>query len=121
MRYAFVGIATLIVYMAVGNTLIQFGISINWMAIISFTAAIAFSYILQKTWVFQDSRPAFKSLPKFLVMTLIGYVINSYVLNELIPQLPIPVAQLIAASAVVISNALFSFCWIFAIHSKDSI
>lgn len=91
---------------------------VKWMAPISFSAAITVNYILQKIWVFQDTRPVINSLPKFFTMTLVGYTINSLLLHALIPDFPLPVAQLIAASTIVISNALFSFLWVFATHSK---
>lgn len=94
--------------------------TIKWIALISFSAAIIVNYILQKLWVFQDARPVIDSLPKFFTMTLVGYAINSFLLNELIPNYSLPVAQLFTASTIVISNALFSFLWVFAIHTKDN-
>ncbi len=117
-RYAIVGIATLCVYLIAGAALYRSGVSINWVATLSFTAAVAVNYVLQKMWVFQDSRSVIASLPKYFVMTLVGYVTNFFALNASISQLPLPVAQLFAASAVVISNALFSFLWVFAIKSE---
>lgn len=120
-RYAFVGIITLCVYLFAGTALYRSGVSINWVATLSFTAAVAVNYVLQKMWVFQDSRPVIASLPKYFVMTLVGYVTNSFVLNASISQLPLPAAQLIAASAVVISNALFSFLWVFTIKTERTL
>lgn len=121
-RYAVVGIVTLCVYLIAGNALYKTGFSINVVATFSFTAAVAINYALQKIWVFQDSRPVVVSLPKYFIMTLVGYLTNSLVLNSSISQLfSLPVAQLIAASAVVVSNALFSFLWVFAVKAERKI
>lgn len=105
----------------VGLLLNQSGLTIKWIAPISFSAAIFFNYILQKLWVFQDLRPITDSLPKFFTMTLVGYAINSFLLNELIPHFSLPEAQLLTALTIVISNLLFSFLWVFAIRTKDNL
>jgi putative flippase GtrA len=117
-RYASVGVVTLCVYLIAGAVLYRLDFSINWVATLSFTAAVAVNYVLQKMWVFQDSRPVIASLPKYFIMILVGYVTNGFALNASISQFPLPVAQLLAASAVVISNALFLFLWVFAIKSE---
>lgn len=119
-RYILVGTATLSVYLIVGTSLDRLGVSIMWLAPLSFTAAVVVNYILQKMWVFQDSRPVFASLPKFFVMTLVGYLTNSLVLSASISHFSLPVAQLLAASTVVILNALFLFLWVFALNSHTS-
>lgn len=107
------GLLTLAVYLAVGQALARAGFAMSAVAILSFTAAVAFNYGVQKLWVFRDARPVHQSLPKFLVATAIGYAINVAVLMAL-ATLPLVVAQLLAAAAVVMSNALFSFLWTFA-------
>jgi putative flippase GtrA len=98
----------------------QSGMAIKWTALLSFSSAIIVNYILQKLWVFEDMRPVIDSLPKFFTMTLVGYAINSFLLNELSPKFSLPVAQTFTASAIIISNALFSFLWVFAINTKNN-
>lgn len=121
MRYAFVGFTTLAIYLFVGVALDRAGVMILWLAPIAFSAAVTVNYILQKMWVFKDRRPVISSLPKFFVMTLVGFITNSVILGVAVSQLPLVLAQLLAASVVVLSNALFSFLWVFSTKEKSMI
>jgi putative flippase GtrA len=113
MRYAVVGVLTLAIYLIVGQALNRFEMPILAQASVSFGAAVSLNYFLQKAWVFKDARPTALSLPKYVVMVLVGYVINSLSLIALSPRMPLLLAQLTAVVLVVISNALLSFWWVF--------
>jgi putative flippase GtrA len=112
-RYAVVGVSTLAIYLALGEILHRLNAQLFWQASVPFLAAVTFNYLLQRGWVFDDSRPAVASLPKYVVMIVIGYLINFAAFVTLSPQMPLVAAQLIAAVLVVISNAVFSFSWVF--------
>jgi len=64
--------------------------------------------------VFVDHRPVFSSLPEYVVMVTVGFIVNSFVLTTLSPQVPLFWSQILAALAVVITNAVFAFLWVFA-------
>jgi putative flippase GtrA len=112
-RYAVVGVLTLAIYLIIGQSLNWFDVPVFAQASLSFGAAVSLNYFLQKAWVFQDSRPTVSSLPKYVVMVLVGYVINLLVLIALSPRMPLLLAQLTAVVLVVASNALLSFWWVF--------
>lgn len=112
-RYAVVGLVTLGVYLSVGQVLNRLDVSLMAQASVSFAAAVCINYLLQKTWVFQDRRPAARSLPKYAVMIAAGWAINFAALAVLSARLPLLVAQLGAVVLVVGWNALLSFCWVF--------
>lgn len=112
-RYAVVGVLTLAIYLACGEVMHELAWPLFWQASLPFIAAVAFNYVLQRVWVFEDSRPTSSSLPKYGIMIVIGYVINLLALVALSPRMPLVAAQLTAATLVVISNACFSFFWVF--------
>lgn len=112
-RYAVVGAVTLAVYLVVGALLQVTGATVVWLAPVAFAVAVAVNYILQRVWVFADPRPVGASLPKYTLMVAVGGAVNSYVLIALAPRMPLLWAQLLAATLVVLSNALFSFLWTF--------
>lgn len=112
-RYAVVGVLTLAIYLACGEVVHRFALPLIWQASLPFIAAVAFNYVLQRVWVFEDPRPTASSLPKYGIMIVIGYVINLLALVAFSPRMPLIVAQLTAAALVVISNAFFSFFWVF--------
>lgn len=114
MRYATVGFLTLAVYLAVGSGLRWVGASVGVLGALAFAVAVAMNYLLQRVWVFSDSRPVIASLPKYVVMVAVGYALNNYVLTALILEMPLIWAQCAAALAVVASNAGLSFLWIFS-------
>lgn len=113
-RYALVGIITTIVYLGVGAILQLVGLSINQLALLAFTAAVTVNFLMQRSWVFSDSKSFRDSLPRYIIMISIGYVINSLTLILLNPLMPLLFAQFTALILVVISNAIFSFLWVFS-------
>lgn len=112
-RYAVVGVLTLAVYLAVGQGLHRVAMTAFWQGSLSFSAAVTFNYLLQRLWVFRDPRPTASSLPKYVVMISIGYVINGLCLIALYPSVPLLMAQLAAALLVILANAALSFSWVF--------
>lgn len=115
-RYAVVGIITLAIYLAIGEVVHRLNIPLFWRAPVPFAAAVAANYLLQRAWVFEDPRPTFASLPKFVVMIIVGYVINFLALLTFLPRMPLLLAELSAVVLVVLSNAIFSFWWVFVRH-----
>lgn len=113
LRYAAVGLATLAIYLAVGGALHRLGWSIFWQSLLPFGAAVAVNYQLQRAWVFQDTRPLSSTMPRYAGMITLGFAINYVVLSTLSGHWPIALAQLAAATLVVMSNAACSFYWVF--------
>lgn len=125
-RYGIAGLATLGVYLAAGQLLERLGFPLLWQACVSFLAAVCVNYLLQKTWVFEDRRPAGHSLPKYLVMIGAGAAINLAALSILSTRWPLLAAQLGAVVVVVCWNATLSFCWVFlsrlpALHASERV
>jgi len=111
-RYAVVGGLTLALYLVCGEVVHGLALPLIWQMSLPFIAAVGFNYVLQRAWVFEDSRPTSSSLPRYGVMIAVGYVINVAALIAF-SRMPLVVAQLAAAVLVVASNAVFSFCWVF--------
>ena len=120
LRYGVVGLLTYALYAGTGHLLLRAEVSLPVLAPIAFTVAIVFNYLLQRAWVFDDSRPVSGSLPKYLRMVLVGYVINSIVLLTLVPSLSLSLAQFVAVVLVIISNGLFSFLYVFSVKVRGN-
>jgi putative flippase GtrA len=112
-RYAVVGFLTLAIYLFVAKVAARLGMALSWQASTAFISAVVVNYLLQRSWVFADSGPVASSLPKYVVMISVGYVVNLVALEALAPRIPVTVAMLVAVVVVVISNALLSFAWVF--------
>lgn len=112
-RYVIVGVATLAVYLTIGALLQITGVNVAILAPIAFAITVTVNYLLQRIWVFADSRPISASLPKYALMVTTGFALNSYTLITLSSHMTLLLAQLIAAALVVFSNILFSFLWTF--------
>lgn len=113
-RYAIVGLITMAVYLGFGAILQLAGLPMNLLALTAFTVAVAVNYLMQRAWVFSDSRPFTSSLPRYFFMISIGYAINSLTITLLTPFMPLLLAQSAAIILVVISNAIFAFLWVFS-------
>lgn len=113
-RYIVVGLLTYAIYAGVGQLLLRAGVRLSILAPTAFTAAIVFNYLMQRVWVFDDRRPLGTTLPKYLIMICVGYVLNSVVLIALVPSIPLSMAQFVSVILVVMSNALFSFLYVFS-------
>lgn len=119
LRYATVGGLTLAIYIGLGQLLHHSGLSVPWQASLSFIAAVAFNYLLQRSWVFEDSRSARDSLPKYVLMIAVGYAINLATLFAISYAVPLLAAQLAAVVLVVLWNAALSFCWVFLADARS--
>lgn len=119
-RYALTGLVTLGVYLSLGHLLHRLELPLLWQACVSFFGAVSVNYVLQKTWVFEDRRPAAHSLPRYCVMIAGGAAINLAALAVLVHQWPLLLAQLTAVILVVAWNALMSFCWVFLTSTRAS-
>jgi putative flippase GtrA len=112
-RYAAVGLLTLAIYLSVAKAAGRLGMTLSWQASMAFISAVVVNYLLQRSWVFADCRPAASSLPKYVLMVSVGYMVNLAALEALTPRIPVTVAMLVAVVVVVISNAVLSFTWVF--------
>lgn len=119
LRYATVGGLTLAIYIGLGQLLHHAGLSVPWQASLSFITAVAFNYLVQRSWVFDDSRPVRDSLPRYVLMIAVGYAINLAALFSLSPAVPLLAAQLAAVFLVVCWNAALSFCWVFLAEARS--
>lgn len=121
LRYAVVGVATLALYLALGEALRRLRWPMSALASVPFALAVLFNYLLQRGWVFKDHGPSRSSAPRFAAMIALGYTINYLALATLSSWIPLVFAQVVAACLVVVSNAALSFTWVFvhAIQSTD--
>ena len=108
----------MLVYLGSGAMMQSYGVPISLLALISFSVAIAINYIMQKAWVFKNVDYDKGSLQKYIFMICLGYFINIISLIVVTPYTSLFLAQMSAVVLVVISNALFSFLWIFSPKEK---
>lgn len=118
LRYAIVGLMTMFVYLGSGAMMQSYGVPISLLASISFSVAITINYIMQKAWVFKNVDYDKRSLQKYIFMICFGYFISIISLIVMAPFTSLFLAQMSAVVLVVISNALFSFLWIFSPKEK---
>lgn len=118
LRYAIVGLMTMLVYLGSGAMMQSYGVPISLLASISFSVAITINYIMQKAWVFKNVDYDKGSLQKYIFMICFGYFINIISLIVMTPYTSLFLAQMSAVVLVVISNAFFSFLWIFSPKEK---
>lgn len=119
-RYTTVGILTLAIYILVAKAGGLFGLSLSWQVSLAFISAVVFNYASQRSWVFADSRPVAASLPKYVAMVCVGYVINLLAIDAMTPRISLTAALVGASVLVSISNALFAFAWVFFIGGPAS-
>lgn len=112
-RYTAVGLLTFGVYVAAGQAARQLQLSLAMVGTLPFTLAVITNYLLQRHWVFEDCRPISASLPKYVVMIGLGYAINVAVLTWAPLAAPLFVVQTVAATVVVLSNAVLAFFWVY--------
>ena len=112
-RYAFVGLVTLGVYLVAGREVAAIGAAPLVQASVPFVAAVLVNYVLQRGWVFEDTRPVAATLPRYALMVGIGYLVNLGAFR-ISPFAVMLWTQLFAAALVVISNAVQAFLWVFA-------
>lgn len=120
-RYATVGLLTLAIYILVAKAGGRFGLSLSWQVSLAFISAVIFNYLLQRSWVFADSRPVAASLPKYVAMVCVGYAVNLLAIDAMTPRISLTTALVAASVLVSISNAVFSFAWVFFIGDVDGI
>jgi len=113
LRYALVGVLTLAIYMLLGGLMHRLHTPLFWEASLPFAAAVIFNYLSQRSWVFADARPVASSLRKYALMIAAGCGINYFALLALLPRMPLALAQFTAVLLVILSNAVFSFSWVF--------
>lgn len=118
LRYALVGLMTMLVYLGSGAIMQFYGMPISLLASLSFVIAITVNYIMQKVWVFKNVDYDKGSLQKYFFMICAGYFVNIISLIVMTPHVSLILAQTSAVVLVVISNALFSFLWVFSPKEK---
>ena len=112
-RYAVVGLLTFAIYIATAAVAGQLGLRRTWQVSLAFFCAVVVNYMLQRSWVFGDTRRATASLPKYGVMICVGYLVNLLTVEALASRMPMTIAMFVAVVLVVISNALLAFTWVF--------
>jgi putative flippase GtrA len=114
LRYAIVGAITLIVYLLTAAVMQFYGMSMILISTIPFFLAISINYAMQKSWVFKNVDYGKHSLSKYIFMTCFGYVFNVISIIIITRYTSLFLAQICSVFLVVISNAIFSFFWIFS-------
>ncbi len=100
-RYAAVGFLTLAIYLLVARAAGRLGLALSWQVALAFLSAVVVNYLLQRSWVFADSRPASSSLPRYAVMISVGYLVNLVALEALAPRMPMTAALIVAVACLV--------------------
>jgi putative flippase GtrA len=77
--------------------------------------AVCYNYVLHYHWTFRTTAPHGKVLAKYIVMCLVGFVINTLVMyfGTKIPDVHYLIVQAFAAGAMVCWNLFASYLWVF--------
>lgn len=116
LRFAIVGTLTAGVYVG----LLWIGISMMSLSTLvaslpAFVLAIAFNYVLHKSWTFSDGQTHLQTGPRYIAMTLGGLIINSTILHfgTDVWQFGLWGPQLVAIAAMVIYNFAIMSLFVF--------
>lgn|GEM_PF-1235067 len=121
MRYGVAGLCSLLVHLLVLVALVESGLAAPVPASVAgFAASVAVSFILQHRWVFRSSAPLAASFGRFLVVVVIGLLLNVLIMSAGVNGLGLyyPLVQMVAFAAVPVSNYLFNRAWTF--RAKES-
>lgn len=115
-RYAVVGISATGVYLLCVHLLREYGgLPMTAAASIAFVVVVMMNYVLHYYWTFESSRPHVSSIPRFIVTSTGGMIINLTVVSLGAPLLPqAPTLVLLAGCGIVVAwNYLMSRFWVF--------
>lgn len=82
---------------------------------IGFVAAVVFNYLMHYNWTFGEPAPHGRTLRRYLVMIVCGFLINAAVMlaGERLGSLHYLLVQALALVAVVLWNFVLSNTWVF--------
>lgn len=113
-KYIVCGALTFVVYLAAGALFLNAWSQEAIAASAAFLVAVAFNYLIQQLWVFRGRVAMSASVRRYAVMITAGFLLNAAVVHILANRVPMPIAQIGAAAAVIVANALISFAWVYA-------
>lgn len=115
-RYGLSGISSLLTHLLVLIIMVE---AAGWTSVsastLGFIASIVVSFTLQHRWVFEHDHPVRRTLPRFLIVTLVGMGLNALIMAVGTGALSAPylLAQAVAFAAIPISNYLLNRRWTF--------
>lgn len=115
-RYGIAGGLSFLTHLAVLVALVEAGLAAPVPASVAgFAASVAVSFTLQYRWVFRSSAPLFTSFGRFLVVTVLGLLLNVLIMAVGVNGLKLHylAVQFVAFAAVPISNYLLNRAWTF--------
>lgn len=71
------------------------------------------NFVLARRYVFQSNTRAAQTLPRFIIVALIGLIINAATMALLIPVLPLLISQMFASSLVLLTGFTINRFWTF--------
>jgi putative flippase GtrA len=115
-RYGFAGAASAVTHLGILTVLVELaGFRPVMSSALGFTASIGVSYLLQRSWVFASAVPNHVALPRFLLVTAVGFTLNVVIMwggTEAL-QLNYLLVQLVALVAIPLSNYTLNSIWTF--------
>ncbi len=115
-RYGITGFSSLLTHLLVLIILVE---GAGWASVpastLGFIASIVVSFTLQHHWVFAHDHPVRRTLPRFLVVTLVGMGLNASIMavGTGVLSAPYVLAQVVAFVAIPVSNYLLNRRWTF--------
>lgn len=112
-------------FISVGGTatFIQFALLVLMVEVLAFNKVIASmtsyimsagcNYLLNYYFTFTSQQSHWRTLPKFMVVVLIGLIVNTFVFAGVLTIAPYVIAQIIAVAAALLSNLLLHKYWIY--------
>ena len=120
LRFCITGLTTAVIYLTICYLLVKISkTSAEIAGFIGFVAILPINYLLHKLWSFESKRFHRETAPKFLVVIVLGIIINSTAIHIFVTfGLHFLIAQVFAMSVVIIWNFGMFKWWVFPQNSS---
>jgi putative flippase GtrA len=114
------GAATLCQYLVLTLLVELLGMKAAASSCIGYGAGAAVSYVMNRLWTFKTDLSHAQSLPRFLVMVGLGFLLSFFVMRALVDVAGINylLAQALTSGIVMLSNYLLAASWVFIVSAE---
>ena len=114
MRFAFVGVATALLYFTLAQVLVRLGSGLHGASLVAFTVALSFQFLMHRRFTFRSPNSYRQDLPRFLAIISIGYLASELIVYLAgVYALPNYVALMAVIVVTPITNWIGLSRWVF--------